>query len=564
MSMDGQLLKAAVTGDGRQMKHLASQDPAALLGTTPQGNTCLHIAAIHGHDVFCKDAVALNPSLLAAVNSDGETPLLAAVASGRVSVASVLLRCYRDGQQSHAMLKQDKLGFNALHHAIRSGHRELALELIEAEPALAHAVNLDGESPMFIAVMRDYEDVFNKLLEIPNSAHGGATGFNALHAAVRNGNSDIATKIMQTHPALGWEEDEDNNTPMQPAVLWDKIDVVRVLLEHDRSLGYVVPSHCVPLLNSAAFRGHVGVARELLKHCPDAPFCNSNRRTCLHTAVIAEHTEFVEFILDSPQLRRLVNMRDLYGDTALHCAVEMCNPKMVAAVLRHQDIDVTVLNNSSNPASWKLSAATDTAKTLNWNEVSMLMSKADPRYTIYNLHKQVKTKVTNFSGKDIKALTQTYTSNTSLVAILMATITFAAAFTLPGGYSTDAGNEGLPIMTRKLAFQAFLISDTLAMCSSLLVAFVCIIARWEDLEFLLYYRSFTKKLMWFAYMATTIAFATGLYTILALRLLWLAIAICVVSVSLPILTKLLGEWPVLKLRLRLGHQTFKPEFLNMV
>jgi ankyrin repeat protein len=86
------------------------------------------------------------------------------------------------------ILKQDERGCNALHHAIRSGHRELALELTEAEPALSHAVNQYGESPMFIAVMRNYEDVFHKLLEIPNSAHGGATGFNALHAAVRNGN----------------------------------------------------------------------------------------------------------------------------------------------------------------------------------------------------------------------------------------------------------------------------------------------------------------------------------------------------------------------------------------
>jgi hypothetical protein len=145
----------------------------------------------------------------------------------------------------------------------------------------------------------------------------------------------------------------------------------------------------------------------------------------------------------------------------------------------------------------------------------------------------------------------------------MATITFAAAFTLPGGYSTDTGNEGLPIMARKFAFQAFLISDSLAMCSSLAVAFICIIAKWEDFEFLLYYRSFTKKLMWFAYMATTTAFATGLYTVLAPRLQWLAVAVCVLTGLLPILTKLLGEWPILKLRFRLGR-AFKSELLDMV
>ncbi|RLM69398.1 hypothetical protein C2845_PM17G14650 [Panicum miliaceum] len=171
------------------------------------------------------------------------------------------------------------------------------------------------------------------------------------------------------------------------------------------------------------------------------------------------------------------------------------------------------MDNVGNPAAWLLFSAIDHAKTLNWNEVSMLMLEADPldAGSIYNLHKEAKDKVTNLSRQDIMSLTQTYTGNTSLVAILTATITFAAAFTLPGGYSNDAGSEGLPIMAKKVAFQAFLISDTVAMCSSLLVAFVCIVARWEDLEFLLYYRSFTKKLMWLAYVATTTAFATGLY-----------------------------------------------------
>ncbi|OEL18660.1 hypothetical protein BAE44_0020322 [Dichanthelium oligosanthes] len=197
----------------------------------------------------------------------------------------------------------------------------------------------------------------------------------------------------------------------------------------------------------------------------------------------------------------------------------------------------------------------------------MAMLKADPQdaTSIFNLYNQVKTKVTNLTRQDIKSVTKTYTKNTSLVAILMATITFAAAFTLPGGYSADAGSEGLPNMARKAAFQAFLISDTLAMCSSLAVAFFVILARREDLEFFLYYRSFTKKLMWFAYVATTTAFATGLYTVLDPRLLWLAVAVCVLTGLLPIFSKLLGEWPILNMRFRLGRTfTFNSELLHMV
>jgi ankyrin repeat protein len=194
--MPDRLLEAAVCGHVAEMRHLYLNVPGVLVGTTPQGNTCLHIAAIHGHEVFCKEAQALKPPLLAAVNSDGETPLLAAVAGGRVSVASALLRCCRDRQLIGTIQKQDKTGSNVLHHAIRSGHRELALELIEAEPALSHAVNQYGESPMFIAVMRNCEDVVDKLLQIPDSAHGGAHGCNALHAAVKNRNSGVTNVFL--------------------------------------------------------------------------------------------------------------------------------------------------------------------------------------------------------------------------------------------------------------------------------------------------------------------------------------------------------------------------------
>ncbi|TVU26040.1 hypothetical protein EJB05_28568, partial [Eragrostis curvula] len=526
------------------------------------------------------DVVALNRSLISSVNADGETPLLTATTSGHATLASFLLRCCCDLKPSETILKQDKQGCNALHHAIRRGQRELALELIAAEPVLSRALNKYNESPMFMAVMRNYEDIFEKLLDpwarmsalvctregLPGSAHAGAHGYNALHAAVRNNSSAIAKRIMETRPTLAREEGKDQNTPMRLAVLWNKIDVLKVLLEHDRSLGYVVSTNgTTPLLVLAAFRGHVGVAQELLKHCPDAPYCTANGWTCLHNAVSLGHDDFLEFVLGSQQLGKLINMRDIHGRTALQYAIEKCSPRMVRALLRHKDIDVTVLDNTGTDANWTLAVSTDHPKTLNWNEVSMLMLKADPADATdtCNLRKFAKDRMTEISRMNIKSLTETCTGNTSLVATLIAKITFATDFTLPGGYYSDAASdEGQPIMARKLVFKAFLISDTLAMCSSLAVAFVCILARWEDLEFLLYYRSFTKKLMWFADMATTTAFATGLYMVLAPRLLWLAIAICILSVSLPIFTKLLGEWPVLKLKFRLGR-TCKSELLDM-
>lgn len=187
--MERQLLEAAMVGSATSMKEMAAQDPSLLLGTTPQGNTCLHISSIHGHEGFCKDVLTLNNSLLTVANMDGETPLLTAVTNGHLSLASILLECCCTLGFSEAILQQDRNGCNALHHAIHCGHKDLALELILKEPALSKAVNKYSESPMFIAVMRDFTDVSEKLLEIPGSSHVGTYGHNALHATVRNGNA---------------------------------------------------------------------------------------------------------------------------------------------------------------------------------------------------------------------------------------------------------------------------------------------------------------------------------------------------------------------------------------
>ncbi|EMS65061.1 hypothetical protein TRIUR3_24499 [Triticum urartu] len=234
------------------------------------------------------------------------------------------------------------------------------------------------------------------------------------------------------------------------------------------------------------------------------------------------------------QLRKLINMQDKVGRTALHYAIELCDPRLVAALLSHESIDLTILDNCGNSAASQLSSITIQDKTLDWKEVHVLMSKADPNdddISLYNLRKGAKKQENIKSRRQRESMTQKYRSNTSLVAILLATITFTAAFTLPGGYGSDSGNAGLPTISGKVTFIVFLIFDTLAMCSSFLVAFICLMGKWEDDKFTTCYIFVTKKLTWFAYLATVTAFSTGLYPVLAPRLHWLAILICSLSLA---------------------------------
>jgi len=59
-------------------------------------------------------------------------------------------------------------------------------------------------------------------------------------------------------------------------------------------------------------------------------------------------------------------MLDGNGDSALHLAVEKCNPKMVSALLGHPDIDISVINENACTAIWKLNEFEDLSKTINW------------------------------------------------------------------------------------------------------------------------------------------------------------------------------------------------------
>lgn len=190
--MDRQLLKAATRGSFEEsdstLKETVSRNRSMVLARTAEGNTCLHISSMHGHGGFCDAVLELDESLLSLVNSDGETPLLTAITSGHASLAfSLLRRCNKPGL-SDSILRHDNNECNALHHAIRGGHKALALELIRTQPALSQGVNKFNESPMYLALTRDYRDVFEELFAIPGSAHSGSYSYNVLHAAVKHGN----------------------------------------------------------------------------------------------------------------------------------------------------------------------------------------------------------------------------------------------------------------------------------------------------------------------------------------------------------------------------------------
>ena len=102
--------------------------------------------------------------------------------------------------------------------------------------------------------------------------------------------------------------------------------------------------------------------------------------------------------------------------------------------------------------------------------------------------------------------------NHLIVSALITTVTFAAGFTLPGGYKDDNGKA---ILSKKTAFGAFVVADTIAMLSSLSAVFLHFFMTMRKQEDYL-----AKHLVW-AFILTmigmgamAIAFASGLYVVL--------------------------------------------------
>ncbi|KAJ3691413.1 hypothetical protein LUZ61_020577 [Rhynchospora tenuis] len=570
-TMDRELFDACSKGDLGRCKHLILRNPDILLSVTPQGNNCLHLAVMLGHGKFAKEVWSLSPFLLSSTNKDGETPLIAALIAGNVTLASDILTAalallqpadstgdLEGGKPLNEMLlKVDKCGDNALHHAMRSGFEDFAVRLLNIEPRLSEQANKIAESPMHMAARKGHSKVVERLLKIPSSADSGPGKYSALHVAVDAGRTDITEQLLEGRPELANRVSDDGCTPVRRAVAANNLDIVKILLRHDPKLAYVkdkLGTGRTPFL-AAAFHGYVPIAKEIISACPDSAYTTNEKFSAngLHEAINNERQDFVDFILRTPQLHRLINQVDKDGDLPIHYAAGHCNPDILRSLLSHKEQDYTALNAKNFNAVDMVCSKTKLLKTLKWNESFTLLSNVIPSGWRNKAGDKANKEIKKQTIKEVKSLTERYTTNTSLVAALLATITFAAAFTLPGGYSSDASNAGLPIFARQAAFQVFLISDTIAMCCSLAVVFLCILATWEDLDYLLNYRKTTRVLMWCAYAATAVAFGTGLFTVIAPKGLWLATLILVLCSVLPFLSKIMGEWPEIMLRRRLGR-----------
>ena len=144
---------------------------------------------------FVKEILRICPSLLWLANVKGETPLHIAARYGHAAIVKVLIERAKSPQQDiesgvNKTVKEMLETTNnekdtALHEAVRNKHLEVVKLLIQEGPDFSYSQNKAGETPLYIAVERNFKDVaFHILDKCKSPAHDGPLGRTTLHAAV--------------------------------------------------------------------------------------------------------------------------------------------------------------------------------------------------------------------------------------------------------------------------------------------------------------------------------------------------------------------------------------------
>ncbi|XP_074319772.1 uncharacterized protein LOC141656684 isoform X2 [Silene latifolia] len=198
--------------------------------------------------------------------------------------------------------------------------------------------------------------------------------------------------------------------------------------------------------------------------------------------------------------------------TPLHRAIIKEDIKLAKTLLETKGVELDIKDTNGKTALHLLEERNDFQKWPKWAEMCREM-RLDPSLRIFGFkYLQRRT-----SLKDMN-------HTLSVVAALLATITFAAGLTVPGGVD----NEGTAILGTNLAFLVFSIANTLAMCSSLVVLFMMIGAMiWEAHPSATTLIDYCVLFLEVSLLGTTVAFMTGVYAIMAPKVQWAAIVVIV-------------------------------------
>ncbi|GMN70187.1 hypothetical protein TIFTF001_039230 [Ficus carica] len=310
------------------------------------------------------------------------------------------------------------------------------------------------------------------------------------------------------------------------------MSMIRLLLRFDRHTAYVQNENGFTALHiAAAYHDYDEMLNEILECCVDCcKLVDKRGWNTLHHAVKRNSDKTIKLLLSYSPLRYLLNDKDENGNTPfplggfvrrlVYSAVSHLPPWCGSDGIQQRKPKCTrpCFRKSCRKGGVK-------------EGVRVIMIQCNEDSVVDENRKEFDDESDSQVNKGKEA--------SLIVATLIATVTFTAGFTMPGGYISDAGPlQGAAILRKRSAFKAFMISSTIAMLLSCSAVFIHIyIPMQQDKSQMISLFSTAFILTPFAIVAMVVAFITGTYAALA-DSVPLAIFTCVIGSSFFVLSHL--------------------------
>ncbi|KAJ0972955.1 hypothetical protein J5N97_020914 [Dioscorea zingiberensis] len=475
-------------------------------------------------------------------------------------------QCFREKKNRDSFGKR---GDTPLHLAARAGNApQVAKIILECDEALLKDFiakqNQDGETALYVAAENGNVEVVREVLkvsDVQSAAIKASNSFDAFHIASKQGHLEVLKELLHVFPALDMTTSTSNSTALDTAATQGHIDIVNLLLETGANLVKIARSNGKTALHSAARMGHVEVVKSILHKDPSIGFrIDKKGQTALHMAVKGHNKQMVlELLKPDPSV---ISLEDNKGNTALHIATRKGRPDMVQALISVEGINVNVVNRAGETALGIAEKAHNEDIIAILRKVGAVAAKEQPnppnptkqlKQTVSDIkhdvqsqlvqtrqtEKKVQTIKKRLHKLHIGGLNNAINSNT-VVAVLIATVAFAAIFQLPGQYvesSTDDNvTPGQAYIANNAAFIIFLVFDSLALFISLAVVVVqtsLIVTEQKAKKQMVFVMN---KLMWLACLFISVSFISLTYVVVGKQDWWLACATTAIGASIMLTT----------------------------
>ncbi|PRQ47212.1 putative ankyrin repeat-containing domain, PGG domain, protein accelerated cell death 6 [Rosa chinensis] len=481
---------------------------------TPTKNTVLHIyiACAKRSRTSSKNTASINtvtrildmcPGLLLQANERGDTTLHVAAKHGHDHIVEHLIKLARARQEEACcqllIRTVNHDGDTALHEAVRFNHLTVVEILTRADPEALYSANDAGETPLYMAAQRGYNSLVSEILETcTNPSYEGPDGRTALHASVIYNDRDLTSKLLDYFTgdkALTKAVDKQGWTPLHFAAFFGHSLIVKHLLRADESAAYVRDKDDKKTaLHIAVSKGHLDVMKELISHCPDCcELVDKRHQNVLHYAIENKRFEIQDFVQKDPWLSNvLLNGKDDNQNTPFHQLaasfykfghVSRAGSEIIDSskdFISDARVDKMAFNKEHLTALDMIQANHSFSR-LEKKYVQRLSSKVNsgrPGYHTVNdeikgnKDKEIKIERKEATNQIVKELKQSHL----IAATLIATVTFTAGMTMPGGYQSQKGrDQGFAVLTKNANFRVFILTNLIAMTLSSLAVFIHIL-----------------------------------------------------------------------------------------